>query len=199
MGLTSRRDRVIMLVLQINRELRSCRYTMSSMAALNFWLAYLLTALLAVSVCWHSGWHPAIKAVAIVLALTLYASHYLFLPRLAGWPSDARLPDNFRLLAANIEEPDKSRGRNGTIFLWTMSLDDNPVPKPPRAYRLPYSVTLHEQLNVALTKLRRGLPQLGQTRLHKAGSNTGTTVAAFATLRMDLEFFDVPDPLFPRG
>jgi hypothetical protein len=95
----------------------------------------------------------------MLLALPLfYAAHYRLLEELQGWPSSAPLPDQFRLLAHEVVEPDQVSGAPGRILIWAQ-----PVGAPhPRVYRLPYDKVLHEQLTEAAERQANGRAQRGE-------------------------------------
>lgn len=87
-----------------------------------------------------------------------YAGHYQMLQALQGWPSNAPVPDEFRLLAFEVSEPDRARDRDGEILLWLRDTDGG----NPRAYRLGYNKALHQQLIEAGRLQAEGSPQIGQ-------------------------------------
>ena len=46
------------------------------------------------------------------------------LRNLMGWPTNGSLPDKFRLVAAQIYEPNALINSEGSIFLWITDMDD---------------------------------------------------------------------------
>jgi hypothetical protein len=97
--------------------------------------------------------------VVALLALPLfYAAHYRLLEELQGWPSGTPLPDQFRLLAHEIVEPNQASGAPGRILIWAQP---DTAPQP-RVYRLPYDKVLHEQLTDAAERQARGRVQRGE-------------------------------------
>jgi hypothetical protein len=85
-------------------------------------------------------------------------------------PSTDPLPPKFLMLAAAIEEPGaKSKG---ALYLWVSKLQDGKPVIEPRAYRLPYTKLLHNQVNEGLRRGRDGVAQMG-TAEAKAGEGTG--------------------------
>jgi hypothetical protein len=66
---------------------------------------------------------------------------------------------------------------------------------------VPYSNQLHQRIADAGNKLRKGLPQLGETKEEddKGGpieeAKDGTR---YGQKSVRVEFFDMPDPLFPE-
>ncbi len=98
----------------------------------------------------------------LITALTLlpffYISHYYLLDRLQGWPSDAELPDEFKLVAYEVVEPDKPTNTAGQILLWIRSKDGD----EPRVHRLAYGKALHQELLSAGERQFEGKQQVGR-------------------------------------
>ena len=65
--------------------------------------AYILLALLLLSINLYSKWSWHIKAATIVLTSAFYIITYFSLPALLGWPTYQNPPTQFRLLAAHVE------------------------------------------------------------------------------------------------
>ena len=154
--------------------------------------AYALLVLLLANVLFATRLPWAAKLLAIGLGAGLFAFTWQTLPQLAGWPSRALPPERFNLAALEVQEPDKSGANKGVIYLWVTRLASNTAEVVPRAYELPYSAELQLKLTAASTKLRKRMPQLGETVPGKA-STTGHGPA-----NIDLNFYDMPDPLFPE-
>jgi len=121
----------------------------------NAWLvaAY---AVLALGLAWTltgrgSGWMR--RAPYIVAAPSLALALWLGQPNPAGWPSTAKVPSRAGLLWALVTEPDPANADPGRIYLW---LDTGR--HAPRAYSLPYSRSLHEQVQRALSTIKHGGP-----------------------------------------
>ena len=79
--------------------------------------AYILLALLLLSINLYSKWSWQIKAATIVLTSVFYVVTYYSLPGLLGWPTSQNPPAQFRLLAAHVEQPDKEKNTTGAIYL----------------------------------------------------------------------------------
>ena len=71
--------------------------------------AYILLALLLLSINLYSIWSWQIKAATIVLTSVFYVVTYYSLPGLLGWPTSQNPPAQFRLLAAHVEQPNKEK------------------------------------------------------------------------------------------
>jgi hypothetical protein len=118
------------------------------------WLAAAYGAL-ALGLAWMLTSRPDwwLRASYIVCAPVLALGLWLGRPDTAGWPSTAKMPSQSSLLWAVVDEPDPALSDPGHIYLW---LD---VGSPsPRAYVLPYSRQLHEQVQRALASLQKQRP-----------------------------------------
>lgn len=162
-------------------------------------VAYVVVALLLLSVNLYSRWPWWVKLGTIAVTSLFYVVTYVSYPTLLGWPTDAQLPERFRLLAVHVQEPSKVTGAEGKIFLWATDMSQ-PSDAEPRAYRVPYTGPLHQRVVEAGNKLRKGLPQLGETEEEEARSIPPDAIedsTRYGQKSVRIEFFDLPDPLFP--
>ena len=81
--------------------------------------AYVLVAVLLLSVNLQSSWSWLVKAAVTVLTALFYVVTYLSLPQLLGWPIDGNLPEKFRLEAVLVQQPDKLTDSKGAIYAAT--------------------------------------------------------------------------------
>ncbi len=161
--------------------------------------AYVVVALLLLLLNLYTPWSWRVKATLIAVVSLFYAVSYFSLPPLLGWPTDAELPKRFNLAAIYVQEPDKSSGREGEIFLWATDMAEGPRGAEPRAYRVPFSGELHARVVEAGNKMRKGLPQLGEVREEQVGPHAKPTDETQGGQKsVAIEFFDLPDPLFPE-
>lgn len=161
--------------------------------------AYVLIALLLVIVSLYARFNWQIKALIVVLVSTFYIVTYCSFPPLMGWPTDAKLPERFNLVAMSVEEPNKTSGDPGHIYLWLTNLEKGPGRDQPRAYSVPFSASLHAKVVDAGTKMRKGLPQLGELVEEDLGPNgRPSDESRGGQQSVDIDFFDLPDPLFPE-
>ena len=160
--------------------------------------AYVLVALLLLSINLYSNWSWKVKAGSIVVTTLLYVVTYLSFPPLLGWPTGEQPPQRFRLVAADVVQPDKVTGAEGMIYLWLKDLDDLSGRSRPRSYQLPYSAELHESVIAAQSKLGKGMPQLGEFR-EPPDPNIREIdrLTRIGQKSAEIEFFDIPDPLIP--
>ena len=164
----------------------------SSAASLAFYGAYGLVAVLLVNVLFFTRFAWWVKLVSTTLALGLCWNTWQTMPALMGWPATAGMPERFNLAGLYITEPEKNGASKGAIYLWTTRFATANGQIVPRAFQVPFSPELQLKVANAGTKLRKRMPQLGEVVPGKP-SATGHGAAA-----VDLNFFDMPDPLFPE-
>jgi len=152
--------------------------------------AYLVLALLLASLLFKTRWGWYIKSTAVVLVGILYYLTWQSYSPLIGWPTSVDLPKRFNLVGISVEEPDKTTQAKGKIYLWVTDMEQQLGRHVPRAYILPYSSALHAKVTEAGKKMRKNLPQLGEVEIIK-DSASGKRDAS-------IQFFDMPDPLFPE-
>ena len=83
-----------------------------------------------------------------------------------GWPATDSVPEKSILLWGEVYEPNPQSGDPGKVCVWLIAYDDlaqnnspfkySPEKNEPRAYRLPYSRKLHEQLEQAKKMIKGG-------------------------------------------
>jgi hypothetical protein len=117
------------------------------------------------------------KAIAVVVTSAFYIASFMGVRGLLGWASVDRLPASFKLLQARIVEPHSLEGDPGSIYLWVEALDEDNRPSGiPRAYRIPYSDSLAQKTDKAITEIAAGRPQGG--RAADFGTGEGGLIAA---------------------
>ncbi|MFZ0693066.1 MAG: hypothetical protein WAN51_02765 [Alphaproteobacteria bacterium] len=140
--------------------------------------SYTLLAVLLLVMILYSRFSWGIKAAVIVLVTAFYPISYVALVDLLGWPTAEHLPDRFRLIAAQVYEPDKSQGIPGEIYLWVSSLSENAGRVTPRAYKISYSPELHERLEEAGKAMKNGQDIMGEIPGSDQGANGPPMIAA---------------------
>ena len=158
--------------------------------------AYIALAILLLGLCLYSAWPLWIKTAAIIVTGLFYYATYISLGSLLGWPAQADLPSEFIMLAGKIEEPKEESNSRGAIYIWALSLDGDYTSDTPRAYRVPYSKPLHNQVAEANKKIRRGVTQIGKSEnilVHKPA--VGQTW--FEERMQRVIIYDLPDPELP--
>ena len=119
--------------------------------------ALLLVMLVYARVPWSA------KAAVVVVTSAFYVASFIGMRGLLGWASVDKLPATFKLLQSRIVEPHSLEGDSGSIYLWVEALDEANRPSGvPRAYRIPYSVSLAEKTDKAAGEIAAGRPQGGR-------------------------------------
>jgi hypothetical protein len=155
--------------------------------------SYLMIALLLLSLNLRSAWRWPVKAGAILVTIGFLVGGFLALEAMLGWPTEATPPARFQLHAALVHEPDRINASKGSIFLWLSPQDAEGRPSaPPRAYALPYTRTLHEQVARAQGRLQEGRPVEGTAAWLSDQYRLGTRA-------VEVELFTAPPtPLPPK-
>ena len=161
--------------------------------------AYVTLALLLLFLCLYTAWSWITKSLLIGIVSMFYLVTYFSFPPLMGWPTAGSLPERFNVVALHVQEPNKKNGVEGKIFLLVTNLDIDPRISVPRAHEIPFTESLYAKVAEANNKLKKGLPQLGEiveeeggpTAVPEDGREGGQKSIA-------IEFFDLPDPLFPE-
>jgi hypothetical protein len=138
----------------------------------------------------YSRWGFWVKITVTILALVMCIVTYKSLPALQGWPiTTDRLPSRLYLLAIEVAEPD-------SVYLWARDLGDGVEVDVPRAYRIPYSKSLHEQAALAGRKLRKSIAQI--VEIDPAGQAVKVPGAAEVPVNQQvIRFVDAPEGLLP--
>jgi hypothetical protein len=125
--------------------------------------AYILLAVLLLSLNIASLWRWWVKLGAIVLTTGAFIGAYLAITGLIGWPSPQAIPGRFSLLATRIVEPDKASGAPGHLYMWIEAIDEKNLPiSQPRNHEVAYTAELANALYAAQQKLNDGQAVLGE-------------------------------------
>lgn len=125
-------------------------------------VAYVLIAVLLLSMNLTSRWMWWVKAGTIVVTTAFFLQSFISIVGVIGWPSTAGLPPIFKLHWATIVEPNQFMGEEGAIYLWVEKLDENNVPVGvPRSFELPYTDELAEKVDQATRNIQDGIEQSG--------------------------------------
>lgn len=158
--------------------------------------AYILIGLLLLSINLYSKWSWQVKAFTIILTSAFYVITYYSFPPLLGWPTTQYPPAQFRLIAAHVVQPDKETGEEGSVYLWLTEIENMNSMKEPRAYQIDYSSELHEKIINVKTKLDKDIAQLGEFK--EPDDVFGEIDEQRRGVKsVHIEFYDLPDPLFP--
>ena len=95
---------------------------MSTTTILEFAAAYVVLAVLLLSLNAVSLWRWWVKLGAVVVTTAFFGATYVFTTALLGWPSPTEPPQEFNLLWSKIVEPNPVNGVEGAIYLWAQEL-----------------------------------------------------------------------------
>ncbi len=163
-------------------------------------ICYVILAFLLVLFNLRTNFHWIIKSTMIVLTTFFYVLTYGSFKNLMGWPSGDNLPDRFRLVAAQIYEPNALIDSEGSIFLWITDMNDLAGLSTPRSYTLEYNKEIHERVSKALVSLKNGIPQMGEN-VDENKKNIISSVLKkekASAVSSKLNFFDMPNQLLPE-
>jgi hypothetical protein len=148
--------------------------------------AYVVLALVVLSMGLTSKFAWWVKASTIVVSSVFFVEVFFSSKGLLGWPASGTLPPKFQLLWTRVVEPDLKAGSRGAIFLWVEELDANNVPSGlPRSYRLPYSVKLADRTLKARDEIMAGNPQEGLAEDLAEGDPTSAEAKAQPNQQLD--------------
>lgn len=129
------------------------------------------------------------RAPYIVLAPAVAFALWLWRPDTAGWPTTARVPPHASLVWSVVREPDPNASDPGRIYVW-LDVGQN----SPRAFSLPYSRALHEQVQRALNAVKQGRPiEVSAT----TGTQRRTGRGHGGGRRATLHFYSQPPVVLP--
>ena len=117
-------------------------------------ICYIILAFLLLLFNLRTNFHWMIKSTMIVLTTLFYILTYDSFKNLIGWPSNDPLPDRFRLVAAQIYEPNALLNSEGSIFLWITDMDDLAGLSTPRSHSLKYKRAFMNEFQKHLLVLR---------------------------------------------
>ncbi len=161
---------------------------------------YILIGFLLLLFNLRTNFHWVLKSSMIVITSLFYIFTYNSFKNLLGWPSGDDLPERFRLISAQIYEPNAIINSEGEIFLWITNMEDLAGLGIPRSYSLEYSKEVHEKISKALVNLKNGIPQMGEQSDEDKESiiSSITKKEKVIDSSSKLNFFDMPNQLLPE-
>jgi hypothetical protein len=151
--------------------------------------AYVVIAVLLLSLNLYSRWSWWARIITNIIVAGFFWVTYVSYQEMLGWPTKHSLPNRFYLHAANIDEPN-------VVYLWGTDLDRGFGRGTPRAYELPYDKSLHDRVDKATRKLRKGLPVIGEVSVSGLNQESSDTVEVKVN-QTEVQFIDAPDALVP--
>ena len=91
---------------------------------------------------------------------------------------------------------DKEKNTKGAIYLWLSKIINLTELTEPRAYEFDYSIELHEKIINVNAKLNKNIKQIGEFKDPDNAFNE-INEQKRGVKSVKIEFYDLPDPLFP--
>ncbi len=153
-------------------------------------IAYIILAALLLALNLFTTWTWILKLAVNVIVVIFVLITYHSWPKILGWPTERDLPMRFYLHAINVDEPHR-------IYLWGTDISRGLGRTVPRSYGLPYSAQLHDGVDKANRKLRKGLPVIGQVSTTPDSTGDLSTFEQTQVRNLSITFIDAPQALIP--
>jgi hypothetical protein len=163
---------------------------------LTFIIVFALTALLLALALVYSNWPNWLKGLLALGVSGFYFFGFGAVHSLLGIPSTDALPERFVMLAALIDEPRPKFP--GALYVWVTPIEEGKSFLQPRAYKLPYTRSLHEQISDGMRKGREGIPQMGTAEIKQQGSGKGASWLNPGSDEQEVKILDLPTPQVPE-
>lgn len=108
------------------------------------------------------------KLLAVLVVTGFYWIQYEALQQYTGWPSNDDLPEQFVLVATEVQEPNKQTGQPGIMYWWVR--DSSEPDLPPRVYQLPYQSDIHEKTEQVIEEQKKGGLYIGRNEQQSAAN-----------------------------
>ncbi len=142
-----------------------------------------------------SRWPAWLKGVLIAGVTVMYFFGHEAVHGIWGVPSTDALPPKFVMLAAVVQEP--TAKTEGKLYLWVSKIEDKGPVLEPRSYQLPYSRSLHKQIDDGIKKGKDGISQVGTAEV-KAGNGKGLGWLTPGNDEQEIKISDLPSPQLPE-
>lgn len=162
---------------------------------LQFSVAAVLVVFLSTLALLFSHWPKWVKGLLAIGSLAFYFYAFGAVNSLLGLPSTDALPPRFVMLAAFVDEPRPKFP--GAIYLWVTPIEEGKSNMEPRAFKLPYTRPLHEQVASGMKKGRDGVAQMG-TAEAKSGTGHGPAWLKPGNDEQEIKIADLPAPQLPE-
>jgi hypothetical protein len=162
---------------------------------LTFIIVFALVALLLALALVYSNWPHWLKGLLALGVSAFYFFGFGAVHSLLGIPSTDALPEHFVMLAALVDEP---KGKTpGALYVWVTPIEEGKSFLQPRAYKLPYTRALHEQIAEGMRKGREGVAQMGIAEV-KQGNGKGGSWLNPGNDEQEIKILDLPTPQVPE-
>ncbi|MEY4723331.1 MAG: hypothetical protein RLZZ324_844 [Candidatus Parcubacteria bacterium] len=167
-------------------------------------IAFVLLATVVCLALIRAAWKWTLKLALILVVPTFGLAVWHAVGSYPGWPARDKPPPQSVVYDSIIMEPQAENP--GAIFMWVVPLASKGTPAynpleylpdgiEPRAYRLPYSRKLHEQLQKAKDMRKRGrAPVLDLRGTRKDGRPGGQSNGGMLRIEGDPRVYDLPPP-----
>ena len=163
-------------------------------------ICYVFIGFLLVLFNLRTTYHWIVKSSLIVVTMIFYIFTYNSFRDLVGWPTNEPLPDRFRLISAQIYEPNALINSEGAIYLWVADMDELAGLGIPRSFKLDYNKEFHVNVSKSLVDLKNGVPQMGENSDQEEKGMISSIIKKekVSTISTTLKFFDMPNQLLPE-
>ena len=163
-------------------------------------ICYVILGFLLVLFNLRTSFHWGFKASMITVVTIFYILTYKSFKDLIGWPTGEPLPERFRLISAQIYEPNALINSEGSIYVWITDMNSLAGLGTPRSFQLPYAKTTHEVVAKALVNIKNGVPQMGEKG---EDEDTGIISSILDKKKVlssssKLNFYDMPNQILPE-
>ncbi len=138
-----------------------------------------------------------VKAASILLVGSFFFVTHHSLNGMLGWPTKRELPEKFLMIASRVIEPDKKSKAMGDIYIWAAAINAGEPNEEPRAYHLTYTPELHEELEKAGWRMRRGVVQVGHIEKIETPNEVRDDQRTIQQVDK-IVIYDLPDPQLPE-
>ncbi len=163
-------------------------------------LGYVLLGFLLLLFSLRTSFSWILKALMIVIVCFFYITTYNSYKNLLGWPTKDFLPERFRLISAQIYEPNVVINSEGSIFVWITDMEEKSGLGMPRSFELPYNKEAHQKISKASINIKNGIPQMGEIKDDSEDSGVISDVLENKKTisSVKINFFDMPSQLLPE-
>ena len=172
-----------------------------STTILSIVVSYVILGLLLLIFNLKTSYHWLVKSIMIVSVTFFYILTYNSFKEILGWPTKGNLPERFRLVGAQIYEPNAVTNSEGAIYIWITNMNEKSGLSTPRSLEIPYSKEIHQKISKALVNIKNGVPQMGEI---SDDNNEEGIVAKILEKKkavsnsIKVNFFDMPSQLLPE-
>ncbi len=157
--------------------------------------SYILVAILLLYLNLYTSWSWKFKAAGILITSFFYIILYFSFPPILGLPSNDNPPDDFRIIGTHVQQPNDTNGRDGMIYLWLARIGSTmDIIEPPRAYKLPYTISFHEKVIGIQEKLDKGMKLVGKfDEENNMPLSEQTDKKRSSSISSKIKFYDLPE------